>query len=289
MSDSSSEGAGAYITHHLTNWCVGCNPETHAPNGLVDFGAFNIDVIIMSLLFATLLSVFAFCMRKRWTAGEPGRVQYAMEFVVDYIQDQIREVFPRANHYVAAMAITIFFWVFMMNAVDLVPIDLIPVIAGGIGGLFGVETVHFRPLATATLDVPAAMAIVVFILMIVYQFQANGPVGYFKRFLFHPYGKFGGPANIITTLIDDIAKPVSLSLRLFGNMFAGELIFSLLALLTYSALHASSWSVLGWAPAHFVAGVLWTLFDLLIVTLQAFIFAVLTIVYLGMAQQADSH
>lgn len=290
MADSDVTSAGEYINHHLTNWCVGCNPVTHSPHGLVDFGAFYIDVIIVSGFFAVALAVFAWFMRRRWTAGTPGRLQYSLEFIIEYIVEQIHMAFPKANHYVGAMAITIFIWVFLMNAMDLVPVDLISTIAGGIGALFGVETVYFRHVPTATLDVPFAMAIVVFVLMIAYQFQADGPVGYVKRFLFHPYGKFGGPFNIITTLIDDLAKPVSLALRLFGNMFAGELIFLLLALLTFTALEPTfSLSVFWWAPAHFVAGVLWSLFDLLIAALQAFIFGVLTIVYLGMAQQGAGH
>lgn len=285
-----STSAGEYITHHLTNWCVGCNPATHRPHGLVDFGAFYIDVIIVSVFFAVLLVGFAWFMRNRWTAGTPGRLQYGLEFILEYIDEQIHMTFPKANHYVGAMAITIFLWVFFMNIMDLVPVDLIPTIAGGIGELVGVETVYFRQVPTATLDVPFAMAIVVFVLMIGYQFKANGPVGYFKRFLFHPYGKYGGPANVLTTAIDDLSKPVSLGLRLFGNLFAGELIFLLLALLTFSALEpVMSASVLWWAPAHYVLGVAWSLFDLLICALQAFIFGVLTIVYLGMAQQTAEH
>ncbi|MDN5848762.1 MAG: F0F1 ATP synthase subunit A [Nitrococcus sp.] len=289
MAGGGGESSSEYITHHLINWCIGCNPQTHAPSGLVDFSAFNLDVIIVSGFFAVGLAVFAWFMRRSWTAGTPGRVQYALEFIIEYINEQIQVTFPKANHYVGAMAITIFIWVFLMNAMDLIPVDLISSIAGGIGALFGVETVYFRHVPTATLDVPFAMAIVVFVLMVAYQFKANGPVGYVKRMLFHPYGKYGGPANILTTLIDDLSKPVSLALRLFGNMFAGELIFALLALLTFSALQSFSASVLWWAPTHFVTGVLWSLFDLLIAALQAFIFGVLTIVYLGMAQQAAEH
>lgn len=283
------ESAGEYITHHLTNWCLGCNPQTHQPNGLVDFHAFDLDVILISLLCAVGLISLAWFMRRRWSVEAPGRFQSALEFIVEYIGDQIREVFPKANNYVGAMALTIFTWVFLMNAMDLIPVDLIPSIAGGVGHLLGIHTVYFRDVPTASLDTPFAMAIVIFVLMVFYQFRANGAGGYAKRFLFHPYGKFGGPANIVTTLIDDLAKPVSLALRLFGNMFAGELIFALLALLTFSALSPPSWSAVGWVPTQLVTGVAWTGFDLLIATLQAFIFGVLAIVYLGMAQQTAEH
>ncbi|MDN5864076.1 MAG: F0F1 ATP synthase subunit A [Gammaproteobacteria bacterium] len=289
MASGGGESAGEYITHHLTNWCVGCNPATNQPTGLVDMGAFNLDVILISVLIAAGLIALAWFMHRRWRVETPGRFQYSLEFIVEYIGDQVREVFPKANNYVGAMALTIFLWVFLMNAMDLIPIDLIPSIAGGIGQLFGIETVYFRDVPTATLDVPFAMAIVVFVLMIYYQLRANGLGGYVKRFLFHPYGKFGGPANVVTTLIDDLAKPVSLALRLFGNMFAGELIFALLAMLTLSAIQPFVWSHLWQIPAHFLAGVAWTMFDLLIATLQAFIFGVLAIVYLGMAQQTAEH
>lgn len=289
MAAKGGESAGEYITHHLTDWCLGCNPQTHQPNGLVDFHAFNLDLILISLLCAIGLVVFAWFMRRRWSVGNSGRLQAALEFIVEYIGDQIRQVFPKANNYVGAMALTIFTWVFLMNVMDLVPIDLIPTIAGGVGHLVGAKHAYFRDVPTASLDTPFAMAIVIFVLMVLYQFKANGPVGYLKRFLFHPYGKFGGPANIVTTLIDDLAKPVSLALRLFGNMFSGELIFALLALLTLSALKPIGWSIAIWAPVHFLTGIAWTLFDLLIATLQAFIFGVLAIVYLGMAQQTAEH
>ncbi|MGH8161844.1 MAG: F0F1 ATP synthase subunit A [Gammaproteobacteria bacterium] len=284
---SSGGGASEYITHHLTNWCIGCNPKTHQPNGLVDFHAFNLDVILISVVFAVVLVAFAWFMRRRWSVDNPGRFQIALESIVEYIGDQIREVFPKANNYVGAMALTIFIWVFLMNAMDLIPIDLIPSIVGGIHHITGIGTVYFRDVPTATLDVPFAMAIVVFVLMVAYQIKANGPVGYVKRFLFHPYGKFGAPMNLITNLIDDLAKPVSLALRLFGNMFAGELIFALLALLTLSSLEPVAWGAAWKIPTHLIAGFAWTAFDLLIATLQAFIFGVLAVVYLGMAQQAE--
>lgn len=286
---SSGGGASEYITHHLTDWCIGCNPQTHQPNGLVDFHAFNLDVILISVVFAVVLVAFAWFMRRRWSVDNPGRFQITLESIVEYIGDQIREVFPKANNYVGAMALTIFIWVFLMNAMDLIPIDLIPSIVGGIHHLTGIGTVYFRDVPTATLDVPFAMAIVVFVLMVAYQINANGPSSYVKRFLFHPYGKFGAPANILTTLIDDIAKPVSLALRLFGNMFAGELIFALLALLTLSSLEPLAWGAVWKIPTHLIAGFGWTVFDLLIATLQAFIFGVLAVVYLGMAQQKAEH
>ncbi|MGH8274381.1 MAG: F0F1 ATP synthase subunit A [Gammaproteobacteria bacterium] len=284
---SSGGGASEYLTHHLTDWCIGCNPQTHQPNGLVDMGAFTLDLILIAVLCAIGIAIVAVLMRRRLKVDNPSRFQIAVEATVEYITDQIREVFPKANHYVGAMALTIFTWVFLMNLMDLIPVDLIPQIASKVGGALGVGTVYFRDVPTAALDTPFAMAIVIFVLMVFYQIKANGPVGYLKRFLFHPYGKFGAPANLVTTLIDDLAKPVSLALRLFGNMFAGELIFALLAILTLSALSPPSISAAGWIPTQFLTSFAWSLFDLLIAALQAFIFGVLAIVYLGMAQQTE--
>lgn len=283
---NSGGGSAAYITHHLTDWCVGCAAD-HQPSGLVDFGAFTLDMILIGLICAALVALFSVFVRRRLTVDEPGSIQMTVEAGVEYVSDQVGQVFHKRNDFVGAMALAIFLWVSLMNLADLVPVDLVPGVLGGIGHLLGFEHVYFRIVPTAALDTPFAMALVVFAVMIYYQFRANGPLGYFKRFLTHPYGKWGGPANIVTTLIDDVSKPVSLALRLFGNMFAGELIFALLAMLTLSALSPPSGMVAVWAPLHFLGGFVWSVFHLLIVFLQAFIFSVLTIVYLGMAQQTD--
>jgi F-type H+-transporting ATPase subunit a len=289
MANDGGDVAAEYITHHLTDWCIGCNAQTGQPSGLVGFHAFTVDLLLVAFLCAIAIGLLSLYLRRRLSLENPGRLQIAFEFGVEYISDQVGEVFRRENHYVGAMALTIFTWVTLMNLMDLVPVDLLPGIAGGVSTLLGVQENHFRHVPTAALDTPFAMAIVVFVMMIGYQVRANGPWGYIKRFLFQPYGKYGLPMNLVTTMIDDLAKPVSLALRLFGNMFAGELIFALLALLTVAATHPLGVSVAWWAPAHFVGGLIWSLFDLLIGVLQAFIFAVLTIVYLGMAQQTEGH
>lgn len=283
-------GAAEYITHHLTDWCVGCSTETHQPTDLVDFHAFTVDLLLIGFLCAVAIGLLSLFLRRRLSVENPGYLQIAFEGGVEYIGDQVGQVFRRENHYVGAMALTIFTWVALMNLMDLIPVDLIPGFAGLVGHhVFGLQHVYFRQVPTAALDTPFAMALVVFTMMVAYQIRANGFWGYIKRFLFHPYGKYGLPMNIITTLIDDISKPISLALRLFGNMFAGELVFALLAMLTIAALEPPSAAVALWAPLHFVTGLVWSLFDMLIALLQAFIFAVLSIVYLGMAQQTSDH
>lgn len=283
---NSGESAAEYITHHLTDWCAGCGVNNQ-PTGLIDFGAFTLDLILIGLICAAVVGLLSLFVRKNLTIDDPSRLQLVVESGIEYVREQIGQVFHGSNDFVGAMAVTIFAWVTAMNLMDLIPVDLFPTVLGVIGHSLGAEHVYFRDVPTAALDTPFAMALVVFVIMIYYQVRANGPLGYFKRFLTHPYGKFGGPANVLTTLIDDVAKPVSLALRLFGNMFAGELVFALLAMLTLSALSPFSGMVAVWAPLHFVAGFIWSLFDLLIALLQAFIFCVLTIVYLGMAQQTD--
>lgn len=283
---NSGGGSAEYITHHLTDWCAGCTAD-HQPGGLVDFGAFTLDLIVVGLICAALVALLALFVRKHLTIEDPSGIQMAVEAGVEYVSDQVGQVFHKRNDFVGAMALTIFLWVSLMNLTDLIPVDLVPGVLGGIGQVFGAENVYFRIVPTAALDTPFAMALVVFAVMIYYQIRANGPGGYIKRFLTHPYGKWGAPANVITTLIDDVSKPVSLALRLFGNMFAGELIFALLAMLTLSALSPPSAMVAVWAPLHFIGGFVWSVFHLLIVFLQAFIFAVLAIVYLGMAQQTE--
>ncbi|MDA3922095.1 MAG: F0F1 ATP synthase subunit A [Salinisphaera sp.] len=285
-----TEGSSAgYITHHLTSWCVGCSAETHQPNGLVDFGAFTIDLLFMGLLCAAAICVLGLLVRRNLSVDNPGRLQLAFEGGVEYIGDQVGQVFHGQNHFVGAMALAIFMWVATMNLIDVLPIDLIPGIAQVVGHTFGAHEVFFRAVPTAALDTPFAMALVVFVIMVYYQIRANGMSGYVKRFLTHPYGKYGAPANILTTLIDDISKPISLALRLFGNMFAGELIFALLAMLSVSAFSSLSSGIFIWPVLHFITGFVWSLFDTFIALLQAFIFAVLTIVYLGMAQQTEDH
>jgi len=265
---------------------VGCGPHNQ-PQGLFDLGAFTIDLLLVAFACAIVIALVVRYLNSRLSMENPGRLQLAFETAIEYTSEQISEVFPRFNHYVGAMALTIFVWALLMNLMDLVPIDLPPTIAEGIGHLLGFKQVFFRQVPTAALDTPFAMATVVFVMMVTYQVRANGIGGYLKHFMVHPYGKFALPFNVITVLIEDVSKPVSLALRLFGNMFAGELIFALLALLSYASLQPVSPDAAIWMPLHLIGGMVWSLFDLLIAVLQAFIFAVLTVVYLGMAQQPN--
>ena len=269
-----------YIQHHLTNWCLGCDPETHKPSSIVDFGAFFIDTFFWSVLLAGLFAWGAWYVGKNLDPDEPGPFQNLVEAVVEFVNQQVKDIFPGSNPYIGPIGLTIFVWVFLMNAMDLVPVDLIPGITTWVASLFGADPhhVYMKVVPTTNLDTTFGLAIVVFAMIVYYNIKVKGFVGYAKQYLFHPFGKFLIPVNIVMTTIEEIAKPVSLALRLFGNMFAGELLFLLIALLSFSYM------VL---PAQVLLGTLWAIFHILVITLQAFIFMLLTIVYLGLAHQEE--
>lgn len=274
MSASENSGGGGtveYIQHHLTN--------LHTGEG---FWAFNWDTFIISLLLGGLILWLARTVTKNLESGTPGPLQNFVEMILEFVQTQVRDSFPGKNALIAPMALTIFMWVWLMNFMDLIPVDLLPAIAAGLG------LPYLKIVPTTDLNTPLAMALTVFVLTVYYNIKVKGLAGYGKMFLFHPFGKFAVPANIVMTAIEELAKPLSLGLRLFGNMFAGELVFLLIALLTLGATISAG--LLIWFPLQVVLDLAWLIFHILVITLQAFIFMVLTIVYLGMAHtEADDH
>ncbi len=266
MSETASPGAGGaveYIQHHLTNLHVG-----------EGFWTWNLDTLFFGWLTAGILIYLSMRVGRTLSEDRPTGVQNVLEAVLEFVDTQVREIFPGHNPLIGPLALTIFMWVFLMNAMDLIPVDLLPLIARGIG------VDHLKIVPTTDLGTTFGLSLSVFALIIFYNIRIKGPVGYIKMFLFHPFGKWLVPVNIVMTLVEEIAKPVSMALRLFGNMFAGELIFMLIALLSFS------WLVL---PAQVALGTMWAIFHVLVVTLQAFIFMLLTIVYLGMAHQEEDH
>ncbi len=279
MAAEAQSGGGTveYIQHHLTNYCVGnCDPVTHQAAG---FWALHLDTMFFSLLLAALIIVVSMRLTSRMTTETPSGFQNAIEGILEFVQGQVRDTFPGHNPLIAPLALTIFLWVWLMNFMDLIPVDLLPLI----GRWIGIE--HLKVVPTTDLNTTLAMSSTVFLLTIFYNLKIKGPVGYLKMFLFHPFGKFLVPINIIMTVIEEIAKPLSLALRLFGNLFAGELVFLLIALLGGAA--AVGAGMLIWIPLQVLLDFAWLIFHLLVITLQAFIFMVLTIVYLGMASTDD--
>ena len=280
MSEAANGGGGtvAYIQHHLTNLCVGSGCETGG------FWSWHLDTIIVSALLALLIVLVSWRLGRNLSTGTPGGFQNVVESVLDFVGQQVKDTFPGHNTLIAPLALTIFLWVFLMNAMDLIPVDLL----GWILGLFGHEHVAFKLVPTTDLNTTMAMTLSVFALILYYNIKVKGPVGYLKQFLFHPFGKFLVPVNIAMTAIEELAKPLSLGLRLFGNMFAGELVFMLIALIGGAATIGFGLFLL--LPMQAALDLGWLIFHLLVITLQAFIFTVLTIVYLGMAHtEADDH
>ncbi len=280
MAESSSGGGTVeYIQHHLTNWCVGqCDPVTHKAAG---FWALHVDTLLFSLLTAGVIVWMALKLKKQLNPAVPGGFQNFVESIIEFVDQQVKDTFPGHNPLIAPLGLTIFLWVWLMNFMDLIPVDLLPAVAS----LFGIH--YLKVVPTTDLNTTLAMSLTVFALIVFYNIKVKGVGGYVKMFLFHPFGKFFVPVNIVMTAIEELAKPLSLALRLFGNLFAGELVFLLIALLAGTAGIGLALAFL--FPLQVALDLGWLIFHLLVITLQAFIFMVLTIVYLGMAHVEEEH
>ncbi len=270
--------ATEYIVHHLTN--------LHAGEG---FWNFHLDSIFYAVVLAILFTGSFYFAARKATSGIPGSWQNFVEMMVDFVDTQVNDSFHGESKLIAPLALTIFCWVFLMNFMDLVPVDLLP----ALGTAAGIE--YMKVVPTTDLNITFGMSITVFMLMIFYSIKIKGVGGFAKEILFQPFGKWMMPFNFILKVVEELAKPVSLALRLFGNLYAGELIFILIALFTLSAGadtlgetlgNLASPGALALLIGQLILGLIWALFHILIITLQAFIFMMLTIVYLSMAHEA---
>lgn len=270
MTEASGKNPIGYISHHLAHWQVG--------SGIM---AIDLDTVLFSLLMGGILLFLGWWVGRRISSGKPGRLQNVLEMLVQFVNQQVRDAFPVEDPFIGPMALTVFIWVMAMNAIDLIPVDLLPRLAQWVGMAFGLnpETVHLHALATADLSVPLGLALSVFAMTIVYSLRHRGPVAYLKRFVTHPFGIWMAPFNLALGVVEEISRPLSLALRLWGNMFAGDLVFMLIALFGFAI-----WV----APGQVLLGTAWTFFETLEVVLQAFIFMLLSIVYLALAVQ-DEH
>lgn len=288
----SSEGLTSteYIKHHLQNMVYGKLPVgyeradgsvleqatwtmAHSPTEAVDMGfwAINVDTMGWSIFLGIVFSYLFYRAAKNAHAGIPGGLQNFVEVMIEFADRSVRETFHGRTHtMIAPLALTIFCWIFLMNLMDLVPVDILPLLAQLISGD---PHLYFKVVPTTDPNITFGLSLSVFLLIIFYSIKVKGIGGFIGELAFHPFGKWMIPFNLLLELVSLFAKPVSLALRLFGNLYAGELIFMLIALLGYYQL-----------PLHFV----WAVFHILIVILQAFIFMMLTIVYLGMAHE-ESH
>jgi F-type H+-transporting ATPase subunit a len=258
-----------YISHHLQHLSVG-----------EGFWTFHVDSLVMSVAMGMLaLGLFWMASRKA-TAGVPGKWQAFVEMVVEFVDTQVKEVFHLDRRFLAPLALTIFLWVFFMNALDLLPVDL----PGKVAALFGIH--YWRVVPTADLNTTFAMSITVLVTVLVFSVKVKGAGGYVHELFIAPFGP--NPVlwipNFLLNLVELLAKPVSLAMRLFGNMYAGELVFMLIALLGAGWAGFTFGSSLGMI-GQILAGSAWAIFHILIITLQAFIFMVLTIVYVAMATE----
>jgi F-type H+-transporting ATPase subunit a len=273
--------ANEYILHHLTFLS---NKE---PTGVMDFSVIHLDSVFFSILLAVLFAGSFYFAARTATSGQPGKFQNFVELIVEFVDTQVKDTFHGTNKLLAPLALTIFCWVFLFNAMDVLPVDLLPYLAHGVG----IE--HLKVVPTTDLNVTFAMSLTVFVLIIYYSIKVKGLGGFIAELTLQPFSAKNPVVkallvlpNLILEIVPFLARPISLSLRLYGNLFAGEMIFLLLAGLTLHGIAQLS-SVGGWAllVAQIVLAFAWAVFHLLVITLQAFIFMVLTVVYLAMAQE----
>ena len=275
--------ANEYILHHLTFL------SNKTAKGIVDFSVINWDSVFFSVLLAVLFggSFYIAARRARITSDVPRGFQAFVELLVEFIDNTVKETFHGTTKLIAPLALTIFAWVFLFNSMDLLPVDLLPKVASW----FGIG--HLKVVPSTDVNVTFALSLTVFVLIIYYSIKMKGLGGFVSEFTMQPFSSSNPvvkvlliPANLILEIVPFIARPISLSLRLFGNLFAGEMIFLLLALLTLNGVGQLT-SIGGWLGviAHVVLGLVWAIFHILVITLQAFIFMVLTIIYLAMAHE----
>jgi F-type H+-transporting ATPase subunit a len=285
MASEATLTSGEYIKHHLTNLTYGQFPDGHwgfahsaAEAKSMGFWAFHVDSLAWSLITGLFFIWLFRKAAKKATSGVPGGLQNFVEAIVGFVDESVKGSFTAKNDLVAPMALTIFVWIFLMNFMDLIAVDWLPMAAGWVGATFlGMDPhhVYFKVVPTTDPNITFGMALSVFWLMLYYSVKMKGVGGFLGELAFQPFGKWGLPVNLLLEGVSLISKPVSLALRLFGNMYAGETIFILIAIM-YGA---------GWALGLF-GGFLqlgWAIFHILIITLQAFIFMTLTIVYMDMA------
>lgn len=279
----SAGGIGGYIEHHLKNNTL----------ELVEGSTFwtvHVDSIIYTLITAVVFLGFFGYVAKNVKSGVPSRSQNFIEIIVKFVNEQVNDLFHYQSKVVAPLALSIFVWVFLMNFMDLIPVDFLPW-----AGKHAADIHYMRVVPSTDLNITFGMSFAVIILVMYYNFTKKGPVGYFKEYFGHPFeasGAIGKLAvaipNMLLNTVETIAKPVSLGLRLFGNLYAGELIFMLIAVFTlgYGLEQLMSFGGIIMIVAQFLLGLMWALFHILIITLQAFIFMMLSVVYL--AQSHDN-
>ncbi len=280
--DANAPTAGEYIVHHLQHL------QNHKQTSVVDFSVVNLDSAFFSITLGVLGCWLLWLAARKATSGVPGRFQAAVEMLVEVVDAQAKGIVHNAQSrkFVAPLALTVFVWIFLMNAMDLLPVDLIPAIWHSAGPALGFKD-YMRVVPTADLSVTMGMSLSVLLICVFYNLKVKGLGGWVHELISAPFGAkwYLAPVNLAMQLIEFVAKTVSHGMRLFGNMYAGELIFMLIALM--GGAFAFTGTGIALALVHVLAGTFWAIFHILIIVLQAFVFMMLTLVYVGQAH--DSH
>ena len=287
---------GDYIIHHLTHFGTG------KPKGLVDFSVINFDSVVISIALGVITCFLLWRAARKATPGVPGRFQAAVEILFEMVDNEAKGIVHHAGSrtFVAPLALTVFIWVVLLNAMDLLPVDLLPLLWGKAYAAAGHDPEHafLRVVPTADLSITMGLSVGVLILVLIYSVKIKGLGGWLHELYTAPFGNIKVTSNPLTWLgfvlmgvvnfamqiVEFVSKTVSHGMRLFGNMYAGELIFLLIALLG----GAFAFSLGGFALAllHIGAGTAWAIFHILIIILQAYVFMMLTLVYIGQAHEA---
>jgi F-type H+-transporting ATPase subunit a len=282
--ESHAPTAGEYIVHHLTFL------QNQKPKNVVDFSVFNFDSIFFAITLGVVGCWLLWLAARKATSDVPGRFQAAVEILVEMVDSQAKGIVHNAQSrkFVAPLALTVFVWIFLLNAMDLLPVDLLPFIWEKIVGATGGDPSHayLRVVPTADLSVTMGLSIGVLLVCLYYNVKIKGAGGWLHELFTAPFGAHPllWPFNFMMQIIEFVAKTVSHGMRLFGNMYAGELIFLLIALM--GGAFTLSATGIALAIGHIIAGSAWAIFHILIITLQAFVFMMLTLVYVGQAHDA---
>ncbi|PWW45536.1 F0F1 ATP synthase subunit A [Melaminivora alkalimesophila] len=283
--DANAPTASEYIVHHLQHL------QNIPQKSIIDFSVVNLDSIVVGVLLGALMLFVFWRAARKATSGVPGRFQAAVEILVEMVDNQAKANIRNAESrkFIAPLALTVFVWIFLMNAMDLLPVDLLPVLWQGVTG-----DAHapLRVVPTADLSTTLGLAVAVLLLTFYYSVKIKGAGGWAHELVTAPFGTSKNPffavilgvVNLLMQVIEYVAKTVSHGMRLFGNMYAGELVFCLIALMGGAAAMSLSGVLL--PVGHIIAGSIWAIFHILIITLQAFIFMMLTLIYLGQAHEA---
>ena len=262
--------ANEYISHHLSH----CTVDT-------PIGPIHADSVFYSVFMATLFLFVFYRFARKASSGIPSKGQSFIEMIIEFVDEQVKDTYHGSSKLIAPLSLTIFIWVFLMNFMDLLPVDMLP----KAGEMMGIK--YMRVVPSADLNVTFGLSITVFLLILYYSIKIKGLAGFAKELAFQPFGKAMLPFNLLLKVIEEIAKPISLGLRLFGNLYAGELIFMIIAIFTAGGgvTYLLDLGMIPLAVGQFILGLIWALFHLIIILLQAFIFMMLTIVYLSMAHE----